>query len=120
MTITLEHHLMRRVAIGDILMRNAEGLREKKAVVVPGTEESTVEFTWIEFNNIVNRVANGLLELGVQKGDKVGVYSTNNFQFAILIFATFKIGAIIAPASAVTRGDDLVYIIKHSDSKYLF
>lgn len=52
-------------------------------------------FTYEEFNLEVNRVALGLLELGLRKGDRVGIWSPNNVEWALTQFATAKIGVIL-------------------------
>ena len=50
--------------------------------------------TYAEFSTAVARVARGLLGLGVGRGDRVGVWSTNNIEWFLLQLATAKVGAI--------------------------
>lgn len=113
-------NMLRRFAIGDILRRNAIRFPDKKAIIFSSPGGGIIEYTWKEFNSAVNRVANGLMALGIGKGDKVGIFSMNSLQFAILMFAPLKIGATVAPVSTAFRHKDLTFIIKHSDNKLLF
>src|SRR5438093_253770 len=52
-------------------------------------------FTYAEFLKEVNLVARALLALGVGKGERVGVWSTNCIAWVLAQFATAKIGAIL-------------------------
>ena len=113
-------NMLRRFAIGDILRRNAQRFPDKKALIFPSPTGEVIEYTWNEFNSSINRVANGLMALGIGKGDKVGIFSLNSFQFAILMFAPCKIGATVALVGAALRHKDLAFNIKHSDTKLLF
>jgi fatty-acyl-CoA synthase len=116
----VEMNMLRRLAVGDILRRNALRFPDKRALIFSSPAGEIIEYTWKEFNSAINRVANGLLALGIGKGDKVGVFSMNSFQFAVLMFAPCKIGAIVAPANAGLRHEELAFVIKHSDDKVLF
>ena len=120
MTTAIQKNMLRRVALGDIIRRNAARHPDRPALILPAGTRSSATWTWAELNVATNKVANGLRALGVGKGDKVGVLSLNSPEFVILIFAALKIGAVIAPVGAALRGDDLVYVVKHSDARILF
>ena len=64
----------------------------------------------------MNRTANGLLQLGVKKGDKVNVHMTNRPEFLFIWFATAKIGAVMVPTNPLSPPDELSYPVRHSES----
>lgn len=113
-------NMLRRVTVGDILRRNSIRYKKKKALICPLPTGSMIEYTWDEFNSLINRLANGLTALGIGKGDKVGIFSLNTPQVAFLMYALCKIGASIAPVNASFRGKDITFIVKHSEAKMLF
>lgn len=75
--------------------------------------------TYSELNNIVNQKANALLELGVKKGDHVGTLFTSRTEIIELIFALWRIGAVIVPMSFRLAPPELTYIVDHSDATVL-
>lgn len=75
--------------------------------------------TFKEFNDRANRVANGLLDLGVNKGDKVGIFLSNCPEFSYSFVGILKTGAVIFPFNFYLRGDPLKYAINHSEIDYL-
>ena len=113
-------NMLRRFAIGDILRRNAQRFPDKKALIFPSPTGEVIEYTWNEFNSSINRVANGLMALGIGKGDKVGIFSLNSPQFVIMTQALVKIGASSVTINASLRGEDVRFIVKQSDAKILF
>ncbi len=75
---------------------------------------------WPEFTARTNRVARGLLALGVKAGDKAGFYMRNQPEYMEAMAASFK--ASLAPVNVNYRylDDELVYIIDNSDSAVVF
>jgi len=75
------------------------------------------EITYEDFNNNANRVAHGLSQLGIKKGDKVCIYLTNRPEFLYFWFGVNKIGAILVPINTSLTGEELKYIVNHSEAK---
>ena len=90
--------------------------RVNKPAVICGDER----ITWGEFNCRINKVANGLIERGLQKGDKVSLLSTNRLEVLEILFGTVKAGGVIVPLSAMVPGDSLARMVVNSDSRFLF
>jgi len=67
----------------------------------------------------INRVANGLLALGVKQGDKVAIMLPNCPEFLYTWFGANKIGAVEVPINTALKGNGLVYQIVQSDSVVL-
>jgi crotonobetaine/carnitine-CoA ligase len=78
------------------------------------------KYTYLDMHLKSNRLANGLLNLGIQKGDGISVIEINSPEFLFMLFAAFKIGAYVILVNTGLKGEGLQYIIDHSDSKMLF
>jgi len=76
--------------------------------------------SYAEMDRRANSVANGLLDAGIAKGDKVSVIVANCPEFMYIWFGLCKIGAIMVPINYNNKGEGLRYIIDHSDSKVVF
>ncbi len=115
-----ENNLLRRFAIGDTFRRNARRLREKPALIFPSPGGAVVQYTWEELNTKVNRVAQGLLSLGIGKGDKVAVFSLNCPEFLFLIYGLAKIGASVSPVNVTFKEEEIKFVVRDSEAKMLF
>jgi len=70
--------------------------------------------TYSQLNSRINRLANGLTHLGVQKGTRVAVFLTNGTEILEIMFACAKIGAIFVPINFRLSVDEVEYILKES------
>ena len=76
--------------------------------------------TYYEFNSEVDRVAKGLLGMGLKTGDHVAVWATNYPQWLVLLFATAKIGIVLVTVNTNYKESELEFLLKQSDSKAVF
>lgn len=76
--------------------------------------------SFFQTNQLANKIANGLLALGIEKGDKVAVYMPNSDDYVITWFGILKMGAVMVPINTAYKMDFLQYIIDSSDAKVLF
>jgi carnitine-CoA ligase len=76
--------------------------------------------SFYQTNRLANKIANGLIKLGIEKGDKVAVYMPNSDDYVITWFGILKRGAVMVPINTAYKMDFLQYIIDSSDSKVLF
>ena len=76
--------------------------------------------TYKEFYNQVIQVAKGLIALGVKRGDRVGIWSPNCYQWTLLQYATAKIGAIMVNINPAYRTSELIYVINQSGLSVMF
>ena len=68
-----------------------------------------------------NQISRGLLQLGVSKGDKVAIISSNNrTEWSIVDVGVLQIGGIDVPIYPTITAEDYAYIINHSESKFCF
>lgn len=102
--------------IGQILDETAEKYPDNDALVYLNGPR----YTYKEFREIVNKVAKGLIKLGVKRGDHVAVWAYNIPEWVILQFATAKIGAVLLTVNIYYKKAELDYLLKQSDTKYLF
>lgn len=73
------------------------------------------EFSYKDLNDIVDRVASGLQNLGIAKGDKVAVVMENCPEYIFLMFALSKLGAVEVPINIFHKGEIMNYMLEHSD-----
>jgi len=78
--------------------------------------EAWTPLSWDEAAGRVDAYANGLLSLGVGKGDAFGILATTRVEWALFDFALGQVGAIGAAIYANSSPRDIGYILEHSDS----
>ena len=78
-----------------------------------------VRLSWSELNAAVDRLARGLLGLGLSKGDRLGVWSPNRYEWALTQYATAKLGVILVNINPAYRLRELEYALTHSDVSVL-
>ena len=98
----------------------------KKTVAKYPTEDALIcshqnyRATYEEFYDQVIEVAKGLMALGVKRGERVGVWSPNCYQWTLLQYATAKIGAILVNINPAYRTSELIYVINQSGLSVMF
>ncbi len=102
--------------IGRYIDRIADQFPDHEAVV---SVHQDIRFTYREFNQVINRAAKSLLRLGIQRGDRVAIWSTNNYEWVAAQFATAKIGAILVNVNPAYRVHELEYVLRESKAKVL-
>ncbi|MGC3938642.1 AMP-binding protein [Roseobacter sp. EG26] len=96
------------VTISDLLSQTAARLADHPAAVF---RAQGVRWTYAELNHQVDRLAHGLLSLNLQKGDRVGIWSPNRFEWLLAQFATARIGAILVCINPAYRRSELEYAL---------
>jgi len=102
--------------IGSNLEATVSRHGDKEALVVP---HQSIRQTWREFNETVNRVAKGLMAMGIEAGDRVGMWSPNYAEWVYIQFATAKIGAIQVNVNPAYRKSELEYALNQSGCRLL-
>jgi fatty-acyl-CoA synthase len=74
-----------------------------------------IRWTYREFASQVNMVARALMGLGVEKGDRVGIWAMNHAEWVVVQFATSKIGAIMVNINPAYRTYELEYVLKQAE-----
>lgn len=107
---------LRNLTIGSVLEKNADLRPETEALVYPGTGQ---RYNWRELNEEVDRLARGLMALGVKKNEKVAIWATNVPQWLTTMYATAKIGTILVTINTHYRQEEIKYLLKQSEAEYL-
>lgn len=76
--------------------------------------------TWAEFDKRVNKVANALMAVGFQKGDKVSLLGLNSIQTLEIMYGTLRAGGVIVPLSALLTPELIRSLIVDSGSRFFF
>lgn len=76
--------------------------------------------TFEKLHHRSNRVANALADIGVEKGDRVGLYLTNSPQFVVSIFACSKLGAVETPINWMYREREVIHAVESAGIKTIF
>lgn len=98
------------------IITNAAYHPNRKAIV---DGDDGREFNWADFEKMINKTGNALLNLGVRRGDRVAVYLPNSPEYLFAFFAVARIGAAVASCNIQYKGSELVYILNNSQAKVL-
>ena len=102
--------------LSDVLRDATEQFPQRNAILDP----SGVTLTYEELNARVDRLARGLLEIGVAKGDKVGLWMPNVPEWVVAYFAIARIGAVVVPMNTRYKTHEIQYILDDSEATTLF
>jgi fatty-acyl-CoA synthase len=78
-----------------------------------------LRYTYAELNAAVDELARGLLAYGIERGDRVGIWSPNRSEWAVVQYATAKIGAILVNINPAYRTSELEYALRQSGCRLL-
>jgi len=101
----------RRHTLGDVLHRTARRYPERVAV-----KSDRGTFSYDQFETAANRAAHSLGDRGLGKGDRLALLSHNCWQFAVLTFATAKLGVILVPVNFMLNSAEVGYILGHCEA----
>ncbi len=102
--------------IGENLERTAARYPDNLALV---SRHQDRRYTYAEFNAAVDEVARGLLALGLEVGDRIGIWSPNNAEWVLVQYATAKAGVILVNINPAYRTSELAYALKQSGCRML-
>jgi acyl-CoA synthetase (AMP-forming)/AMP-acid ligase II len=77
------------------------------------------QWSFVQFNERVNRLANAFRELGIQQGDRIGMLQVNCPPYVEAYFAAAKIGAIFVPLNIRAQSEELVHLIGNAEAAVL-
>jgi acyl-CoA synthetase (AMP-forming)/AMP-acid ligase II len=76
--------------------------------------------TYRQLNLQVNQLTYGLLKLGIEPGDRVGILAFNCLEYPLVVYAVAKCGAILVPLNFRYKKDELIYVLNNSNPRVLF
>lgn len=92
------------VTVGGILEQMARRYPDRDALVYP---DRGLRLSYGQFDAETDRVARGLLRLGIRKGEHVAIWATNVPEWVLLQFATAKIGAVLVTINTNYQAHEL-------------
>ncbi|WP_461157136.1 AMP-binding protein, partial [Saccharopolyspora tripterygii] len=102
--------------IGANLDRTAARFPDHDALVEFSTGR---RWTYREFTAEVDRIALGLLESGIAKGDRVGVWAPNRAEWTLTQYATAQVGAILVNINPAYRAHELEFVLQQAGVRML-
>ena len=109
------------LTIGELFDRQCEAFADKEAIVYNYPEVGLdLRLSYREYRDEVDRLAKGLLALGIQKGENVAVWATNVPEWILLEMALAKIGAVLVTVNTNYRASEIEYVLRQGDITTLF
>nr|WP_144451272.1 AMP-binding protein [Halalkalibacter nanhaiisediminis] len=96
-----------------------EQMKDHAALIWEGEDGQTLTYSYSQLNEQINRVANGLKEQGIQKGDIVAIYMPMVAETVISMLAVAKIGAIYSPVFSGYGADAVATRLNAAEAKML-
>lgn len=104
------------VTIRDLFEQTVDRYPHKEALYYP---DKGIRWTYEDWNNEVNRLANALTDAGVRKGDRVSTYLFNTEELATCLLACAKIGAVFNPINFRLKAEELAFIVSDASPAVL-
>ncbi|WP_200871382.1 AMP-binding protein [Saccharicrinis fermentans] len=104
------------VTISEKLKETVEKYPDSEALCVP---YQNYRVTYKEFWKDVEEVAKGILSYGLKRGDRVGIWSANRFEWVLVQFATSRIGAVMVNINPAYKASELKYALRQSEVRLL-
>ena len=86
----------------------------KPALICPSRDEV---YSYRRLRDEMNRIGQGLVSLGIQKGDRVCIYLESSPEYLISYFAIWRIGAVAVPTNIVYKGEELLYTVTDAGAR---
>ena len=94
--------------LGQWLEHWAETTPDKEYLVY---SDRDLRFTWKEFNERVDRMAKGMLSIGIEHGTHVGIWATNVPDWLTFLYAAAKIGAVAVTVNTNYKQNELEFLV---------
>jgi fatty-acyl-CoA synthase len=121
MTLSYANGPSERPLLGETIGHNLE----RTVARVPDSDalvscHQDLRYTYAEFDASVDALATGLMQAGLDKGDRVGVWSPNRAEWALVQYATAKAGVILVNVNPAYRTSELEYALRQSGCRWIF
>ena len=105
-----------KMTIGELVDYIAESYPDTEALVYPDRD---LRYTYREFRQVCDRLAKGLMRLGVKKGDSTAIWATNVPEWVITQFGSPRMGAVLVTVNTNYKVFELEYLLRQSDTTTL-
>ena len=113
----LSRHQLLGETIGENLRNNCIKFPDQEALICV---EQNYRATYSVFWQQVTTAAKALLAINVQKGDRLGIWSPNRYEWVLMQYATARIGVILVNINPAYRTSELAYVLGQSGVSVLF
>lgn len=103
--------MTRKLVMGELVAKNARKFPDREGVVFQNKR-----YTFKEFDARVNRVANALIDMGLQRGEKVAILSYNSSEMLECFIGIAKANAVSVPINFRLAPREVEYIVNNSDA----
>ena len=103
------------MVLGDILRRNATIYPKEESLVFEDQR-----FTWAQTRQRVNALSNGIMKLGIKKGDRIAILSDNSHRYLEIFLAAAQSGFVIVPLNTMFKTEELTHLLENADVTALF
>ncbi|WP_421681668.1 AMP-binding protein [Stutzerimonas urumqiensis] len=104
------------MTIGEAFDRTVARFAEREALVV---RHQNLRYSWAQLAEQVDRCARALLAIGMQPGERLGIWAPNRAEWCIAQFASAKVGVILVNVNPAYRLSELEYALKQSGCRWL-
>ena len=111
---------MEVIRIFDLLPYYEQKYKPKDDVIASKENGQWVKYSIRQYREMADNISYGFLALGVQPGDKIAQISSNRVEWNILDMAILQVGAVHVPIYPTISESDYMYILNHSEVKYVF
>ena len=103
------------MVVGDMIRMTASRDPAKIGIV-----SDEVQLSWRQFNERINALANAMLSLGMQKGERVAILGRHSHRYLEWYLAVAKAGLVGVPLNTWLKGGELSYLLRDSGASVLF
>lgn len=103
--------------IGDNLKRTVEKYPDQTALI---SVHQNYRVNYKEFYKQTTNVVKALIHLGAKSGDRIGIWSSNRYEWVLLQYATARIGTILVNINPAYRTHELTYVLNQSEVRFIF
>ena len=107
--------LVQDFTLYDVICRNAQCHADRESIIF-----NDIRLTHSQFKEKCDQLAAGLVRMGVEKGDRLGIVAHNCDEFMILYGAAAKIGAILLPVNWRFQQNEVEFVLKDATPKFVF
>jgi len=101
--------------LGTILPRAARRFGSKTALVAPGRT-----LTYAELDELCDRVAGGLHDVGIRPGDRVSLYSPNRWEYVVAYHAALRAAAVVNPINVMLTPEEVAFVLNDCGAAAIF
>ena len=101
--------------MGMIVARAARRFGAKTALVADGRT-----LTYQELDDLCDRVAGGLYDIGVRPGDRVSLYSPNRWEWVVAYHAALRAGAVVNPINVMLTAEEVAFVLNDCGAAAIF